>query len=214
MPTLLLDLRLDLCDEFPLTRRTTMAETSSIGGKVRLVRESRKLTLEQLAERAELRTELIARIESGALIPSLGPLVRIARAVGVRLGTFLDDQENVGPVVVRSGDQRTVMHVSDKSEPARSDLDLFPLALNKTGRHMEPFLGDIYPSSAEDAKLSAHEGEEFIHVLSGGVEVTYGSETYALAAGDSIYYDSIVPHHVHCRGERAARILAVVYTPW
>ena len=190
-----------------------MPEKNAIGDKVRLVRESRKLGVEQLAERAGLRTEIIARIESGALIPSLGPLIRVARALGVRLGTFLDDQENVGPVVVRVGERPKVMHVSDKSHPGRSDLDFFALAANKAGRHMEPFLIDIYPSSAEEAKLSAHEGEEFIYVLSGELEITYGTEAYRLAAGDSIYYDSIVAHHVHCSGDRPAQFLAVVYAP-
>jgi transcriptional regulator with XRE-family HTH domain len=177
------------------------------------VRENRKLGVDQLAERADLRTDLIARIESGDLIPSLGPLMRIARALGVRLGTFLDDQENVGPVVVRAGEKRKVMHVSDKSRPGRSDLDFFALAANKAGRHMEPFLIDIYPSSAEEAKPSAHEGEEFIFVFGGEVEIRYGTDTYRLSHGDSIYYDSIVAHHVHCIGDRPAQILAVVYAP-
>jgi len=76
---------------------------------------------------------------------------------------------------------------------------------------MEPFLIDIYPSSAQDTKLSAHEGEEFIYVLSGEIEIVYGTETYRLGAGDSIYYDSIVAHHVHCSGDRPAQMLAVVY---
>ena len=161
-----------------------MGEKNSIGDKVRLVRESRKLSVAQLAERAGLPVEGVGRIESGALIPSLGPLIRLARALGVRLGTFLDDQENVGPVRVHAGEHPKVMHVSDKSESRRSDLDFFSLAANKAGRHMEPFLIDIYPSSAEDAKLSAHEGEEFIYVLSGEVEIVYGTETYRLSAGD------------------------------
>jgi len=191
-----------------------MAEKNSIGEKLRLIRESRKLTLEQLAERADLRTEVAARIEAGALIPSLGPLMRLAQALGVRLGTFLDDQEDVGPVLVRAGDSSKVMHVSDKRHPVRSDLDFFALAANKAGRHMEPFLIDIYPSSAEEAKPSAHEGEEFIYVLAGEVEIRYGTESYRLGIGDSIYYDSIVAHHVHCLGERPAQILAVVYSPW
>src|SRR5512147_1820620 len=129
-----------------------MAETHRLGEKVRSIRESRSMTAEQLAERADLAPELVAQIESGALIPSLSPLIRIARALGVRLGTFLDDQENVGPVVVRAGERRKVMHVSDKNHPGRSDLDFFSLAANKAGRHMEPFLIDIYPSSAQDVK--------------------------------------------------------------
>jgi len=191
-----------------------MAEKNTIGWKLQAIRESRKLSLEALAERAGLKTQVVGQIESGALIPSLTPLIRIARALGVRLGTFLDDQENVGPVLVRAGEKRKVMHVSDKNHPGTSDLDFFSLAANKAGRHMEPFLIDIYPSSAQEAKSSAHEGEEFIYVFSGEVEIAYGTETYRLSTGDSIYYDSIVAHNVHCTGEQPAQILAVVYAPF
>jgi transcriptional regulator with XRE-family HTH domain len=191
-----------------------MAEKNTIAGKLTLVRESRKLSQDQLAERAGLKAEMITEIESGALIPSLAPLIRIARALGVRLGTFLDDQENMGPVVVRAGEKRKVMRVSDKNHPGHSDLDFFSLAANKAGRHMEPFLIDIHPSSAQEVKMSAHEGEEFIFVFSGEVEVTYGTETHRLSAGDSIYYDSILAHSVHCAGDRQAQILAVVYAPF
>jgi transcriptional regulator with XRE-family HTH domain len=190
-----------------------MADKHSLGEKVRALRESRSLSVEQLAERAELAVELVAQIESGALIPSLSPLIKIARALGVRLGTFLDDQENLGPVLSRAGEHETVVRFSGRGPSARSDLDFFSLAANKAGRHMEPFFIDIHPDSAKAVRNSAHEGEEFIYVLAGEVEVTYGKDTYRLAPGDCIYYDSIVPHHVHSAGGTEARIVAVVYAP-
>ena len=65
---------------------------------------------------------------------------------------------------------------------------------------MEPFIIDIYPSSEKDYKPSSHEGEEFIYVLAGKIEIIYGKESCSLSGGDSIYYDSIVPHHVHTHG--------------
>jgi glyoxylate utilization-related uncharacterized protein len=79
---------------------------------------------------------------------------------------------------------------------------------------MEPFVIDIHPSSANEAVLSAHEGEEFIYVINGEVEIVYGKETYSLKEGDSIYYDSIVSHNVHSKGDKDARIIAVLYTPF
>jgi len=191
-----------------------MAEKNSIGLKVEQIRESRKISRQELAERSELDAELIAQIESGELIPSLAPLIKIARVLGVRLGTFLDDLDNIGPVVKRANDRRKMMMFSEKSHAGSSDLDFFALASDKTGRHMEPFVIDIHPSSAKEVVLSAHEGEEFIFVLSGEVEIAYGRETYLLAEGDSIYYDSIVSHNVHGKGDGEARILAVVYTPF
>ena len=88
------------------------------------------------------------------------------------------------------------------------------MAKQKTGRHMEPFIVDINPSEEKSFQLSAHEGEEFIYVMSGEVEIEYGKEKYILGEGDSIFYDSIVKHHVHgCNGQ-AAKILAVVYIPF
>ena len=78
---------------------------------------------------------------------------------------------------------------------------------------MEPFVIDIRPDEAQDFKLSAHEGEEFIYVLEGTIEIAYGKNVYELNQGDSIFYDSIVKHHVHGAPGKAAKILAVVYIP-
>ncbi len=79
---------------------------------------------------------------------------------------------------------------------------------------MEPFIIRIDPKKEEvDFVLSSHEGEEFIYCLEGVLEITYGNEVYVLEEGDSIYYDSIVVHHVHAADEQGAKILAVVYTP-
>ncbi|HEY1406080.1 MAG TPA: cupin domain-containing protein [Spirochaetota bacterium] len=191
-----------------------MAEKNKLGAKVAQIRESRKISRDELAERAELKGELIAQIESGELIPSLSPLIKIARVLGVRLGTFLDDQDNIGPVISRSGEREKVVHFSDKSRAGNSDLDFFALASDKTGRHMEPFIIDIHASSENNVVMSTHEGEEFIYVTSGEVEISYGKEKYLLKEGDSIYYDSIVAHNVHSHGGKDARIIAVVYTPF
>lgn len=87
------------------------------------------------------------------------------------------------------------------------------LSRSKTDRHMEPFVIDIDANQDKAFQLSAHEGEEFIMVLKGTLEINYGKQTYLLEEGDTIYYDSIVPHHVHAFEGQAARILAVIYTP-
>jgi transcriptional regulator with XRE-family HTH domain len=186
-----------------------MPERNPIGPRVRAIRESRALSVEQLADRAGLRVELINRVEAGSIMPSLAPLMRVARALGVRFGAFFDDQEHLGPVITRSDERPRVARFSGKDRPGRGELDFYSLAANKAGRHVEPFIVNIHPSSARTPKLSAHEGEEFIYVLTGEVEVNYGRETHRLRAGDSIYYDSLVPHDVHADAE--ATVLACVY---
>ena len=187
-----------------------------IGSKIKSIRETKNLSLEEIAESSGLSTEQIMSIESDENLPSLGPLIKIARALGVRLGTFLDDSDALGPIVCRAADREkdSSISFSNGSTDARKHMEYHPLAQQKAGRHMEPFVIDINPEDNPDFQLSAHEGEEFIYVMQGEIEIVYGKETYTLKEGDSIFYDSIVKHHVHGAPGKSAKILAVVYIPF
>lgn len=187
-------------------------ELNLIGPRIRQLRERREYSIETLAKQSGCSAEMIAALEAGELVPSLTPLLRLARGLGVRLGTLLDDQTQDGPAVVRKGAAGAAIHFSG-NDPARtrSTLDFHSLAPHKAARNMEPFLIDVHPASG-DVPLNEHEGEEFIYVLSGRIEVLYGKDAYRLDAGDSIYYESVVPHHLHALGGDA-RILAVIYAP-
>ncbi len=187
-----------------------------IGSKIKGIRESKNLTIEEISERSGLSADQINSIENDEHLPSLGPLIKIARALGVRLGTFMDDSDALGPVVTRAADRErdSSISFSNGATDARQHMEYHPLAQQKAGRHMEPFVIDINPEDSPNFQLSAHEGEEFIYVMQGEVEIVYGKDTYALKEGDSIFYDSIVKHHVHGAPGKSAKILAVVYIPF
>ena len=186
-----------------------------VGLKIKGIREDKHLSVEEIAERSGLSVDQIMSIENDQNLPSLGPLIKVARALGVRLGTFLDDNDELGPVVSRAEDRLdNSISFSNDTADARKHMEYHSLAKQKAGRHMEPFIIDINPSEEKNFKLSAHEGEEFIYVMSGEVEIDYGKEKYLLKEGDSIFYDSIVEHHVHGAIGKSARILAVVYIPF
>ena len=90
-----------------------MDRTNVIGEKVKSLRTAKEISLEELADRTGLAVEQITRIEENIDIPSLAPLVKLARALGVRLGTFLDDQpDEAGPVVCRRGDAASALTLS------------------------------------------------------------------------------------------------------
>ena len=192
-----------------------MGNNKIIGAKIKNIRESKQLSIEEVAERSGLGIEQIERIEGNLDFPSLAPLIKIARVLGVRLGTFLDDQAELGPVVCRKKDSEADgIGFTNNATQGHKHMDYHSLSQDKSGRHMEPFLIEIAPSEeGEDFILSTHEGEEFIMVMEGIMEISYGKNTYLLEEGDSIYYDSIVPHHVHAYEGQTAKILAVVYTP-
>lgn len=194
-----------------------MGNNKIIGAKIKSIRETKQLTIGEVSERSGLSVEQIERIESNVDFPSLAPLIKIARVLGVRLGTFLDDQSELGPVICRKKDSNDSNSIgfTNNSTQSRKHMEYHALSQDKSGRHMEPFLIDVAPSEeGVDFVLSTHEGEEFIFVLDGILEINYGKNTFILEEGDSIYYDSIVAHHVHAAADNTAKILGVIYTPY
>lgn len=191
-----------------------MTNTKQVGEKIKSIRELSKITIAELAERAGMTEEVITLIEDGRELPSLSPLIKIARSLGVRLGTFIDDMEVLGPVISRKGELRKGISFSTGGKGFNPHLNFHPLAGDKSGRNMEPFIVEIEPSPEPKERSSSHEGEEFLYILSGEIEINYGKEKHKLCQGDSIYFDSIVKHSVWCPGHESAKVLAVVYAPF
>ena len=193
-----------------------MAAKNTPGKRITELCKTYSVSRETLSERSGVPVALIRQIEEEDHIPDLAPLVKIARALGVRLGTLLDDHEELGPVITRAGTAgETARFITGLPNTGpggdHQGLTFKALAPDKGGRHMEPFIVDIEPDAEQ--KKSTHEGEEFIHVLSGNLALEYGSVSDVLHAGDSVYYDSIVPHRVISADKKPVRILAVIYTP-
>ncbi|MBN2140009.1 MAG: helix-turn-helix transcriptional regulator [Desulfovibrionaceae bacterium] len=186
-----------------------------VGARIRAYRENQKLSLADMAGRTGLSEEFLRAVEQDEAHPSLGPLMKIARALGVRLGTFLDDQVSRDPLIVRRSERRQEL-TTHQDGPRPENLRFYSLGRGKTDRHMEPFFITINPEPDRPGPVAeplGHEGEEFIVVLSGQVRVEYGAETHLLLPGDSVYYNSVVPHRVSCAGDGPAEIYAVVYFP-
>jgi len=196
----------------------------TLGEHIAELRKTYSLSREVLSERSGVSIDLIAKIEDDGHIPDLAPLIKISRGLGVRLGTLLDDHEQLGPVISRAcGSEHsgagkadgTIRFKTGLPQGAASSghhgMSFYTLAADKNGRHMEPFIVAIETDAAQDK--SAHEGEEFIYVLEGTLAIEYGMDKYELNTGDSIYYDSIVPHRVFSADSKPVKILAVIYTP-
>ncbi|MDR0238751.1 MAG: cupin domain-containing protein [Deltaproteobacteria bacterium] len=190
-----------------------MKQNATLGSRVRKYREAREISRVQLAELAGLTEIFLASLEDDDVYPSIGPLQKVARALGVRLGTFMDDEITRDPIISRAGDRAAdlTMH---KARNSRTELVYHALGKGKSDRNMEPFYIEIMPDEQDaEHKLSSHQGEEFILVVKGRLFVAYGREEHILEAGDTIYYNSIVPHHVGAYGNEAAEIVAVIYHP-
>ena len=190
--------------------------THTLGERIAEIRKTYSITRENLSERSGIPVDLIAKIEDDGHIPDLAPLIKISRGLGVRLGTLLDDNDKLGPVICRAGEAASLSRFKTGLPDGAADtghhgMSFNALAADKSGRHMEPFIVTIEADAKQDK--SAHEGEEFIYVMEGTLTLEYGMDKSALNSGDSVYYDSIVPHRVYSANNSQVKILAVVYTP-
>jgi transcriptional regulator with XRE-family HTH domain len=183
-----------------------------VGMRVRKFRNDREMSLEALAEVTGLGVDFLHTLEEDSVYPSIGPLQKIARALNVRLGTFMDDVTCKDPVIIRK-ESREADLTMQHSAAKRPSYRYFALAKGKADRNMEPFFIEVLPDPDAEHKLSSHQGEEFIVVHSGKLLVIYGNERQVLEPGDTVYYNSIVPHYVGAAGDEPCTIYAVLYHP-
>lgn len=186
-----------------------------LGERIRSYRERQELSLEELARRTGLSVDFLTGLEEEDVTPSIWPLLKVAMALGQRLGTFMDDEVEGDVCISRHSERGQDDTVLRSGRGKRPSFCYHSLGATKTDRHMEPFFIEIHPDAdaTTEKTLSSHEGEEFIVVVSGELEVLLGPERHVLAPGDSIYYNSVVPHYVGCGNAPQASIYAVLYFP-
>jgi len=184
--------------------------TLPVGQRIRQSRESKGLSLEDLAQRTGLPEAMLAEVENESASPPLGVLVKLGKALDMRWGSLISGGGESPYTVVRVADrQRMSRQASQKGTSYGYTYET--LAPHKTNRSMEPFIVTLQPSGGE-APPSAHDGQEFIYVLDGVMEALVDDALEILGTGDSIYYDSTVPHLLRPHGDQPVQILAVIYS--
>lgn len=189
-----------------------------IGQVIRQLREENGIPLEELASRVGISVDKLDRIEKNETHPSLRLLIRISRALGAKLGTQLTGKEADRTVdVVRREELSAYPILAGDEEEQDGRLRFYAMAQAKSDRHMDPLVVEIAPGDRTDVgteRRSEHAGEEFLYVLEGEAVLYYGDEICRLRAGDSVYYNSSVPHTLTNETEQPVRVLAVLYMPY
>ena len=180
----------------------------SLGARIREAREMHELTLEDLSSRTGIPVDRLDDLEADRMAPPLGQLVRLGKALDMKMGYFLSTGADRPMCVVRADSGPKVARRGKKASE-QSCYVYESLAAEKANRTMEPFLVSMVPTEFRD--LSTHDGQEFLFVLEGEVRAQVGNEVEVLRPGDSVYYDSASPHLITCHGKKPARILAVLH---
>jgi len=181
-----------------------------VGQRIKELRIARGLTKEEIEKRSGISETTLAGIERHLISPPLGNLVSLAKVFEVSVGDLFGEKGDSPYCIVRSDARKTVSRFNS-SDDKSSGYSYEALGQQKKKRQMEPFLVTLTPTEVRQVEPNQHIGEEFIFVLEGKVEVRLLDHTDILNPGDSIYYDSTMPHIVACHGNQPATILAVIY---
>ena len=181
-----------------------------IGEKVKSLRIEKGMSIEDVSQKSGIPASILSGIEDHTISPPLGNIVSLAKAFQTTVGDFFGDSADSPFCIVRSDNRKTVSRFSSKGGKS-AGYSYESLGHQKQNRQMEPFLVTLTPAETFPVEPNQHDGEEIIFVLEGKVDVSLADHTDILNPGDSIYYDSSLPHVVSCHGDDPATILAVIY---
>ena len=187
-----------------------MSKESSVGKRIQTYRTKLDMSVYDLAQQSGIDETVINSIEKGQVLPALGVLTKLSRALGQRLGTFMDDQFKPDPIITRAKDLAAKKVAKEGTNVL--GYASHSLALGKPDRHMDPFRIEFAADGVDE--VSSHEGEELIICIAGEVELTYGDDKSVLKPGDTAYYNSVVKHGLRALGGKPASIYGIVFMPF
>jgi quercetin dioxygenase-like cupin family protein/DNA-binding Xre family transcriptional regulator len=180
-------------------RKTKKRE--AIDQKIKRVRTDKKITLDQLANETGFSIDYLKNIESGKAIPPVGAILQISRALEIDSGALLKEPESRLQNRIKAHTKRTENYAYTT---------LTPGAENK---HLKAFLVTIEPRQNHKGVGYHHEGEEFVYVLAGKIEVTVGEHVNVLEASDSLHFNSGIRHQLKNVSDETSELLVVIYSP-
>jgi transcriptional regulator with XRE-family HTH domain len=182
-------------------------ELDEIGQRIKNIREEKGLSLEELSRLTGFDVEVLSEMEKNIIQPQLGTVIKLSKALDSAFGRLLSGVGDKLYSVTRKNERSKVVR-STSHEGKKQVYSYMSLAPEVKGRHMEAFIVKLEVNTEDE--MSKHEGEEFIYVFDGTVELKIGGDAFTLEPGDSVYYLSTTPHLIAAR-EGTATILAVIY---
>ena len=178
-----------------------------IGQRIKAIRQSKGLSLDDLSNMTGFDVDLLSSIENCEVQPQLGTAIKLSKALDSAFGRLVSGVGEKLYSITRKGEQKVVSR-STSQKGKKKAYTYKSLAPEVKGRHMESLIVQL--EEAPDAERSVHDGEEFIYVLEGAVSLDIGEDHFDLEPGDSAYYPSTTPHLIAAASGQAT-ILAVLY---
>jgi transcriptional regulator with XRE-family HTH domain len=178
-----------------------------IGAKVRALRLKKKMGLVELGQHTGLSPALLSKIERGRLFPTLPTLLRIALVFSVGLDFFFAGaREKPLVAVIRKAER---VRLPDRPGAQQPTYRFESLDYPATERRFNAYYAEFFPVAETALRAHSHAGGEFIYTLTGTLSVHIGEDEHVLEPGDSMYFDSNVPHAYRRSGGRTCSAIVV-----
>lgn len=174
----------------------------NVGLRVRQLRTARGMSLRALAEASGLSVNTLSLIENGKNSPSVSTLQRAAVALGISITAFFETPAPARSVVYTPATRRA----SAQYEHGKVE----DLAAGFVESAVHPYLVTLEAQSGSGDDPIVHTGYEFVLCLQGQVAYTVGHEQYLLSSGDSLLFESHLPHRWHNHASHPAQMLLVL----
>ncbi|WP_348693289.1 XRE family transcriptional regulator [Duganella fentianensis] len=170
--------------------------------RLKLLRKQRSWSLDALALRSGLTKSYLSKVERGLSVPSIAVAIKLANALEVNVEQLLSEPVPGADIVVTRACERTALGEGGAGA-------VQSVAAGAASKRMLPFV--VYPPRELVASaFKEHAGEELLFVHQGRIEVVFPSQTVELAAGDSLYFNALIPHQTRTISSEQAQVLVVV----
>lgn len=187
----------------PVARVNLGDKRNRLGVRLRLARQTRNLTLRELATQSECSESLLSKLENGKALPSLALVHRLVAVLGVNISWLFDEVAEDTVVIYRSGKRPTITLDPERGGHGVTLERIIPY---KVGHLLQCNIHHL-EAGGESGDAITHEGEEVGYVLNGQVEIRIDETAYRLTAGDAFCFRSHCPHSYRNVGAEAASIL-------
>ena len=183
-------------------RAATKSEVN-VGQRLRELRNDRKLSIRALAERSGLNVNTFSLIENSKTSPSVSTLQQIASALEVPITAFFETDMP----------KNSVAHITAHNRPRAAFAHgvLEDLGAGLTNRAVEPFVVTLEPQASSGDNPIVHTGFEFVFCLQGRITYRIEEQSYVLEPGDSLLFESYLPHRWQNDEAKPAQALLVLY---
>jgi transcriptional regulator with XRE-family HTH domain len=173
-----------------------------VGKKLKNIRLKRDLTIQELADRSKVSSNMISRIERGLTIPSVEILMKLAAVFDKSINYFVEEVTTTNEIVYTSPGNRDQTVYDDEHN---MQTEAFTSGLRDP--QFMSFFCTVKKGGTSGVQKMYHPGDELIYILEGTLEITIAGERYLLRPGDSISFKSHLPHRWDNVGEQDAKVI-------